>query len=851
MGGDGAVRQADDLARFGGKGANLVRLREAGLPVPPFVLLGTHEYRAFVAEHDLDQAIDDALNLPPGAASERIRASFRRPVAEEQARRIAQLVEPLLPGPVAVRSSATAEDLPDASFAGQQDTFLDIEGLDDILTAVVECWSSLWTERAIAYRHSHQVDHAEVSLAVVVQEMVPAEAAGVLFTADPLSGRRGVVSIDAVAGLGEKLVSGQVTPDHYEVDGAGAVTTWQIHGGRSVLSMAQVRGLAALGRRIEGAMGAPQDIEWVTVGDRLSVVQSRPITSLFPVPEGPQHAVWFSFGAFQGMLEPITPAGRDTLRALLAGAAGVFGAPTEGRDNTYVRPAAERLWIRLDGLLRTRIGNRVLPLMLNAVDPNAAAALKRLRHEVRDVPRQGSVGSVGRAALRAGGQVLPNLVLALRRPEALRGRIDEVASALLQRLERELARAASQSGPRDRLDARIQAVEGFAASTFPALLPVFAPVMACSALGMLRLRALARASGVPEPDRVALGALRALPGNVTTEMDLRLWRVATQIGADPVSRQVFAEADVAELARRWLSCALPGPAQRAVDDFMADYGMRGVAEIDLGVPRWRSVPEGVLQSIATYLNSPPAEPPDLAFERSEREAEADLRALADAVGGLRGAQVRFLGRLVRSLFGARETPKFVIVKCLGMLREALLDSGEDLVATGHLASADDIFLLHLDELTSAFDGSALTALVAQRAETRAREQRRARIPVALVGDGRAFFDGGGDTGADLVGMGVSPGVVEGVARIVEHPGDSRLSAGEILVCRGTDPAWTPLFLTAVGLVTEVGGLMTHGSVVAREYGLPAVVGVVDATGRIADGQRIRLDGTTGSIELFQ
>lgn len=331
--------------------------------------------------------------------------------------RVLALVRPLLDGPVAVRSSATAEDLPDASFAGQQDTFLDVVGEEAVLGAVVECWSSLWTERAISYRDRNRIDHDAVALAVVVQEMVPAEASGVLFTADPLTGRRDVTVVDAVAGLGERLVSGAVVPDHFEIDAGGTVMTRAPAGATPVLGDPVLRELAALGRRIESAMGAPQDVEFTVVGDRLQVVQSRPVTTLYPLPEpSPTDAVSASFGAFQGVLEPLTPLGRDVLRSAISGAPPAFGAaPVDHRDNPYLLEAGERLWVRIDPVLRTRIAGR-LPGPIKAVDPNAAAVVDRLVASGEYRPRRGNTLGLVRRVLPFATRLVPGVARGLRRP---------------------------------------------------------------------------------------------------------------------------------------------------------------------------------------------------------------------------------------------------------------------------------------------------------------------------------------------------------------------------------------------------------------------------------------------------
>ncbi len=848
----------DPVATLGGKGANLVRLRDAGFPVPPFVVLDTSEYEAFVSAHGLRAVIADALSSDAAAASETIRAAFRQPLPDAQRDRIAAAVGVLAEGRVAVRSSATAEDLPEASFAGQQDTFLGVHGVGDVLAAVVECWSSLWTERAITYRARNGVDADAVALAVVVQELVDAEASGVLFTADPLTGHRGHTRVDAVFGLGEALVSGQVTPDAFLVDTAsGAVLESTVQGERPTLSGPQLGALVDLGRRVAEHYGAPQDIEWTRVGDTLALVQSRAITSLYPLPEAPGGAVpvWISFGGVQGMLDPITPLGADVLRRMGSGVASVFGGHVDWRANPWFRSAGERLWLRFDDLLRGPVRKVVLTI-LPIGDPAGVTLLKRLATEPEFAPRGGTYAE--RALDRArtmrtggtfGGPVLARAVRTVADPDAARARFDRRCDDFVVEVDERLAAAAVVKRPEQRLAARVRALEFAAERAFPLLLPNFGPIMMPSVALMTRLRALAAETHLPDADALALGVMRALPGNVTTEMDLALYAVARRLSTDAASAALFSGTDPAELAASYLAGTLPGVAQEALAGFLARYGMRGVAEIDLGTPRWREMPEGIMRTVASYLTLDPAAGPDVAHERGRVQAEAAIERLAGALPPVKARVLRVLAGRLRRLFGARETPKFTLIRVLGLVRTALQASGRDLMDAGVLADADDVFFLRFDELHGAFAaGETLRAPVAERRASRARELRRTRIPIMLVGDGRTFYSGVTDPGdADLAGTGVSPGVVEGVARVVDDPRTSELQPGESLVCRGTDPAWTPLFLTASGLITEVGGLMTHGSVVAREYGMPAVVGVAGATETLRPGQRIRLDGTAGTI----
>jgi pyruvate,water dikinase len=370
------------------------------------------------------------------------------------------------------------------------------------------------------------------------------------------------------------------------------------------------------------------------------------------------------------------------------------------------------------------------------------------------------------------------------------------------------------------------------------------------------------AADLPDADRQILETTRGLPHNVTTEMDLALWRTAAVIRAHADAASHFRQADVATLATETLTGRLPAAAQAAIGDFLEHYGMRGIAEIDLGRSRWREDATPLIQVLQSYLRMDDTNrAPEVIFKRGAASAEATIGALIKAVsrtryGWLKSQLVRWAAKRMRALAGLRESPKFTAIRLLGMVRQSLLASGQKLAAAGELTLPDDIFFLHLEEIKALDRGEQRDwrTLVGQRRAVYGREKRRRQVPRLLLSDGRAFFDGVARSAdnADTVvaGSPVSPGVVEGVVHVVLDPHGTQLVPGEILVCRGTDPAWTPLFLAAGGLVMEVGGLMTHGSVVAREYGIPAVVGVHQATTRLQTGQRVRVDGSQGRITFL-
>lgn len=887
------------LETVGGKGANLARLARAGLPVPGAFLLPVGAYRTFVAENGLAKVIEAALQgldvTAPAAleaASAQIRSAFAGGMLSLPLRAaLDEGYRSLGDAPVAVRSSATAEDLPDMSFAGQQDTYLNVRGIQALQDAVVACWSSLWTARAIGYRARNGVSHGSVALAVVVQEMVPAQASGVLFTANPLSGRRTETVVDATLGLGEALVSGQVEPDHYVVEsatgvilhkslgskaavivgaaGGGTVTQRQDHGTQQAVPDDVIGELAALGRRVQELYGAPQDIEWAWANGRIDLLQARPITSLYPLPDGmplePVQAMT-AFAAIQGVFEPFTPLGQDSIKLLLSSVRRLLGyAPDFGRQ-TLVVSAGERLYINVTPVLSNQIGRNIVPYIASAIDPGVALAYRQV---VQD-PHFAPAGPVMRPdTLRRlmpfAGRMARRIVRTWRDPDGARRQLTSTMDAWV---EQSTAAAAPTGDLWRDFDRTLDLLLSIADLMPNLVVPLgVATVIAGMApfFGILERFATeaAEASGRPEVAQLPLTIARSLPYNVTTEMDLALWQAAEIIRSDAAEMRAFQEAPAAELAAGYLAGRLPPVTQMAVAIFMYQYGMRGPGEIDIGRPRWCEQPEPLMQTIQSYLAiADPEFAPDAVFARGLAHAEAAAAQLLAAVAATPGGRVKQhlvrwgIGRY-RAVAGLREAPKFFAVRMMNIMRRGLLRSGAQLAADGQLEQPGDLFFLTVSELQEIGSrhsvSPALRERVTERRALREREMRRRQLPRVLLSDGTAYYAGvqaAGDSDHILLGDPVSPGVVEGIVHVVLSPSGAQLAPGEILVCPGTDPAWTPLFLAAGGLVMEVGGMMTHGSVVAREYGIPAVVGVHEATSRLHDGQRIRVDGMTGTITLL-
>jgi rifampicin phosphotransferase len=870
-----------DLPIAGGKGANLGALIQAGLPVPPGFCITIPAYRAFVKmnqlETELHQILDSTQMTDPvslEAASDSIGACFRHgnmPPALADEIREAYTV---LSGAVAVRSSATAEDLPDLSFAGQQDTYLNILGEAALLDAVIRCWASLWTARAIGYRARNSISHNDVALAVVVQQMVQSEASGVLFTVNPLTGKRDETVIDATLGLGEALVSGQVEPDHYVVASSGGKILDKTLGAKALSIQSQAEGgtitihhpaenqqalpdeqilaLARLGQQAQTYFGSPQDMEWAWAEGRLYVVQSRPVTSLYPLPAGlkdePLEAL-LSFGVWQGMLDPYTPLGGDMFSTLVAGMGEIFGAQINAREQRIFLSAGERLFVNITGLLKNQAGRNVATIFIGAIDPVSGAILAELLKNPR-FEITGSFHLRDRFKLIWGiAPLIRNVLYNLLWPARGRARLEK-------HIEVTLGEAQQRCNSAQNLAELIEIIEMVGEMPVQMLPRLVAGIAAGQAPYQILLR---QAEALPNGAELLMEVARGLPHNVTTEMDLALWRTSQAIRADAQAADYFSATEIEKLVAEYRQGKLPAAAQTAIRDFLAIYGMRGVGEIDLGRPRWRENPSGLFQVLKSYLQIDPAASPEAVFQRGEaiaRQAQAQLeQAFRETPKSLSPRIVRMIVERFRELGGLRETPKFFVVRLFGHYRAALLAAGRRLVEAGTLAEAEDVFFLHLWELKALASSESRDwkALVAEHRATYARELRRRHIPRLMLSDGTAFYDApsSGDGPNTLSGSPVSAGVMEGMVRVVFDPHGVQLLPGEILVCPATDPAWTPLFLAAGGLVMEVGGMMTHGSVVAREYGIPAVVGVSQATTRLQTGQRVRVDGATGKIAILE
>lgn len=810
---------AADLASAGGKGANLGELVRHGFPVPAGFLLTTAAYATLLAETGLGAELERLLESEnPGA---RIRELFTQAqIPPRVSADIAAAYAALGGGPVAVRSSATAEDLPGAAFAGQQDTFLNVVGEQAVIRAVVECWASLWTDRAISYRQRQGINPRQVAIAVVVQEMVPAETAGVMFSANPVTGERGEIVVDASPGLGEAVVSGRVTPDHYVLDSTGRTRSFTpgvqevviraIAGGgteesagtgsrRSVLGEEQLAELARLALRAQEHFGRPQDMEWAVAGGRLYVLQARPMTALPPQPMrlnpfqrfiGP-----FFVEMFQERPYPLDVSGwmQRGILAMLRGMAGSVGV---------IFPSVKELLPEEDGVV------------IRLVPPVPRPTVRTLR---------APVSVAGRA----------------RRFNPAQWTQDKRFASFLENVRRlagQDPRSLSWQGVVGLAEDAYATMRGITELRISYLPGAFVPQLKLRLMLMLlgkRRLASALIAGAETRTSQANRALEDLADRVRSHG--KLTRAFSELAPGDLLSRLEHDPEFKEFHTRFQA-------------FLAEYGHRETVSVVMSSsPTWSDAPEVVLGLITSMMGErrPAADQTGQALAELKRHPALRITAVRrhvlSAVDGAKAGMA------------FREDSHFYATMVLPPLRRALSELGRRLCEAGVLADPADVNHLRFDELAGMDDGGALPAAERERYRrlVLARAAKRRELDgIPLLDTAALFANGHRRPGALVSGMPASRGQATGTVRIIRGPDEfGLLRSGEILVCPYTNPSWTPLFQRAAAVVVDAGGIASHAAIVAREYGIPAVMGTGSGTSVLQDGQLVLVDGTRGRVTV--
>ncbi|MFS0887206.1 phosphoenolpyruvate synthase [Peribacillus frigoritolerans] len=852
----------------GGKGMNLGECSKIdGILVPEGFCVTTEALKRVIGENDeLHQLLDQ---LAVQKVDERKRIS-------EISRKIRDLIEGIeivkgieedidrclltfgFEHAYAVRSSATAEDLPFASFAGQQDTYLNIKGKDAILQHISKCWASLFTDRAVIYRMQNGFDHRKVYLSVVIQRMIFPQASGILFTADPVSSNRKVLSIDASFGLGEALVSGLVSADNYKVQEGrivekkisakklaiyarkdGGTMEKEIEPGQQVLSTLsdeQVLGLERIGRKLEAHFGCPQDIEWCLVDDTFYIVQSRPITTLYPIPEAndQENHVYVSVGHQQMMTDAMKPLGLS------------FWLLTTPAP---MRIAGGRLFVDVTHMVASPESRKMLVEAMGQHDPLMKDALINIIERgdfIKSVPNDKQEQSSGKS-----NKSVPSA--------DSRAQIENdptIVSDLIKRSQTSI----------EELKQNIQTKSG--SELFDFILEdiqILKKILFDPQSSAVFMAAIDASSWINEKMNKWLGEKNAadtlsqsVPNNITSEMGLALMDVADVIRPYPKVIDYLQQVKDDNFMDELVKFDGGQETQDAIYDYLGKYGMRCAGEIDITKTRWSEKPTTLVPVILSNIKNFEPNASNLKFEQGRQEALKKEIEILDRLKQLPGGEqkaneTKRMISLIRNFIGYREYPKYGMVNRYFVYKQALLKEAEQLVQANVIHEKEDIYYLTFEELHEVVRTNKLDYQMISKRKDEYRLYEKLTPPRVITSDGEIIvgeYKRDNPMAEAIVGLPVSSGIIEGRARVILNMEDADLENGDILVTTFTDPSWTPLFVSIKGLVTEVGGLMTHGAVIAREYGLPAVVGVVNATKLIKDGQRIRVNGTEGYIEIL-
>ena len=834
----------------GVKAVNLGRMLDAGLSVPDGFCVAAQAYREHVRGLGLSEALSsEALDLAAIRA-----AIIDGAVAEALAAEIRKAFESL-GSAVAVRSSGTVEDLPGHSFAGQYETFLNVATADECVTAVKRCWASLWTDRAFAYRRANGIDHASAEMAVIIQRMVAAEVSGIAFTADPVTGNRGRIVIEAAPGSGEGVVQGKVVPDRILIDKkTGDILHQTLGVDRSDCCMKaeSIRQLSSLSARVEELFGCPQDIEWSMASGTIWLLQARPITALPDAKrvDWDDHQIWSNVNAGEVMPDVATPMTSSVLDGALCDLFGQFFGMLglEMDPMSLAGRVAGRYYFNVNAVVAMLL---CLPGKKDTLDLS-----KIFGGNIEDVERF-DISNIDPAYLPParirwirGVWGLARFLVSLRpgveprarrKLEFVRRKFDAVRESYRAGMSEDQLCSLYLGTIRDALNIGDM-------SPLMAVTMVYSSVMFHLCGKWLGDQKLALANQL----------MAGVGGLEDAQAAFDLWDLAKRAAGNPqVMEAVRSGCSFADLRCRLEAGDEGRPFLAAWEEFMARHGHLCRGEIELANPRWAEQPDFVLGMLRSYLLDLEATNPHKRKEAAARRREELFAECRKRLNPLKRWIFSWVVRKAQLGSRIRENIKNSFILAVAVMRRVLLELGERLTARGVLGIREDIFFVFKKELQPVVEGTIEPCEIRRRIAERRREyeyHQSLNPPPIVVGPydpARHSHPQPDPLVQHLNGLAVSAGVVSGPARVILHASDDFVRPGEILVAPFTDPGWTPYFVNAAGIVMDQGGLLSHGSIVAREFGVPCVVNVGLATKMIQTGQVIRVDGDVGVVWLAE
>jgi phosphohistidine swiveling domain-containing protein len=851
-------RTLPEVEQVGGKARNLMLLRKRGLAVPPGFCLTCAAYEQHVSKR-LAGAFHEALQKLPKAKKtdlSKILARIRRLITEADfdprlAEGLLESYKKLKAPLMAVRSSANAEDQVSLSFAGQYETILGVSSFEGLQSAVKKCWASLWSERAYEYCRKNDIDYAPLKMAVIVQQQVAADFAGIVFTQDPATGNRDRMTIEYVTGLGDRLVSGHASPNRVTVAKRGGkisdTPAPEVSGHE--LDPGIINQLSRQAARIEKKFGAAQDIEWAVQDKKIFFLQTRPITTVRASGRIEDRQIWTNANTGEVLPDVVTPLTwsvvSPVVRAIFNSALSIIGVELE--DNRFCDLICGRAYFNLNmlaGLVRNIPGFKNVDIStVFGGEQGALGDLGNISIPEEDIP-------VIRVKLSKIALIFPI-------------KMTKMMTLLFTDNMKYLADLKERIEPYERLDLTSRSDQN--------LMAVWRELMTlmCGSLKESGYSGMAMLF-YPNLDKCCQKWFASKPGIMVNQLlagiggidsagsGLALCELSRTARRDPRLSAALRRGKKWLAARKHIRRIKSGRDFLAAwDDFMARHGHHARSDVEISYPRWSESPDYVLKMVRNFLS---VEAKDDALEHYRQTVDRRFRLTRECQDRLKNPfkRMAFNFYLTRTQRGCviRENLKDLLVKALRVIRQILLEIGGRLKERKIIAAVDDIFFLNLEEIHDALAGvnsTEVKKLIAKR-RTEYKRNLALRPPDVIRGrfDPDAYHSRILDRKAKLLkGLAVSSGVVTGKARVVMNTSSREIvRPGEILVAPFTDPGWTPYFMSAAAIVVDMGGVLSHGSIVAREYGIPAVVNVGPATQIIKTGQLLEVDGDRGTVRII-
>jgi len=924
------------LEMIGGKGKSLAKMASAGMSVPSGFYLTTSAYKNFVEKNNLQKAIINyakpeiiGKTVSFESASKKIQGLIKGVgLPDEIIDEIRQAYDALngQNPAVAVRSSANAEDLPDLSFAGQQDTYLNVHGDEALIAAIRDCWASLWTPRAISYRHQMGIKQETVAMAVVIQIMVPSDVSGILFTANPVSGERSEIIINSSFGLGEAVVGGQVTPDSYVVDRSTLTVKESMIGpkaqkiissdkqgtilldvseherSQSSLSEKSLKELISIALNVEQIFkGVPQDIEWAISSGKLWMLQSRPITNLPPQPIEvswepiPPSKILARRQIIENIPDPCSPLfdelylseGLETIaKGVKRKLTTVGGGPlfvtlngyayerfdfpevvslqkeidktSTGEEKEEIKARVEQKWEEMILQIKNKtydpkMEQHDLDLFLADLSNEDSKAFNEWakKADIKDIAHEVTMPESKDPTYVAGNKTQVN-------EKQIKDWRERALPELLATGE-EWRKIDFKTAPDEDL------LRGICELTIAG--GMYWSSNGSHTFGIAKvtdgqLQAFLR-ENLPDHNFTSGHFLSGFKSKVL-EANEYMYKITKQIQADEALYELVVTTPPKFMMEVLQNHPDSGPVVKAIEEYLKIYGHLGYS-LDFVESLPIEDPSGLLATLKTMVTAKDYNPNKHEVEATRKREEA-LQKIEQLLDGLNYWQFRYRNWFTHRFYFIREEVMFYLTSGWPVLRLLALELGQRLVDVGTINAPDDVFYLVTEELTKAINARKenkpipeYLQLTAERKELR--EARKRLHPPGTIPEeasnnpGVAFKETQvkNDPSSDILrGIPVSPGMVTSPASLIKSPSEfDQMEQDSILVCSMTNPAWTPLFAHASGLVTDMGGILGHGSIVAREYGIPAVVGTGTSTQRVKHGQKITVDGDIGTVKLIQ